>query len=87
MVSSFPSAIPSHTRECICGQVAREDRSVLQKAGETFGDLITWAHELQDGRFEAWGAIGEGDVLGAQGDRPGALAVYQVALAIRESLA
>ncbi|MEY4353651.1 MAG: hypothetical protein RLZZ609_1892 [Cyanobacteriota bacterium] len=59
----------------------------LQKAGDTFGDVITRARERQQERFEALGAIGQGDVRMAQGDGPGALAAYEAALAIREGLA
>ena len=59
----------------------------LQKAGETFGGVITRARELQQERFEAWGHNGQGDVLVSQGDGAGALAAYQAALAIAEGLA
>jgi tetratricopeptide (TPR) repeat protein len=58
----------------------------LQKAGDTFSDVITRARELQEERLEAWGHNGQGDVRMAQGDGPGALAAYEAALAIREGL-
>lgn len=59
----------------------------LQKAGDTFSGVIPRARELQEERFEALGAIGQGDVRMAQGDGPGALAAYEAALAIAEGLA
>jgi tetratricopeptide (TPR) repeat protein len=59
----------------------------LKEAGETFGGVITRARELQEPTFEARGRTGQGDVLVAQGDGPGALAAYQEGLAIAEALA
>ena len=59
----------------------------LEKAGETFGGVITRARELQQETFEGWGHNGQGDVRMAQGDGAGALAAYQAALAIAEGLA
>ncbi|MFN9990981.1 MAG: hypothetical protein ACK549_12150, partial [Cyanobacteriota bacterium] len=59
----------------------------LQKAGDTFGDVITRARERQLERLVSLWAIVQGYVLKAQGDGPGALAAYEAALAIVEGLA
>jgi tetratricopeptide (TPR) repeat protein len=59
----------------------------LKEANEAFGGVITRACELQEPSFEARGRTGQGDVLEAQGDGPGALRTYQEGLAIREVLA
>jgi hypothetical protein len=49
--------------------------------------VIQQAQAAQDPRPERWGLNGQGDVLGAQGDGPGALAACQAGLAIAEGLA
>ena len=59
----------------------------LAKAQAVFEAVIQQAGAGGDPRQEARGFTGQGDVLVAQGDGPGALAAYQAGLAIREGLA
>ena len=59
----------------------------LAKAQAVFEAVIQQAGAGGDPRQEARGFTGQGDVLVAQGDGPGALAAYQAGLAIAEDLA
>jgi hypothetical protein len=57
------------------------------QVGTVFAAVIQQALAAQDPRPEGWGLTGQGDVLVAQGDGPGALAAYRAGLAIAEGLA
>ena len=59
----------------------------LAKAQRSFALVIARARQLGEETLEAWGLNGQGDVLVAQGDGPGALAAYRAGLKIREALA